>query len=229
MSALLENAIVIDDCWNRIGVWGREQPRCPKLEQVVHCRNCAVYSESGRRILDRDIGSDYLREWTRIIAQPKASPRPDAETVVVFRIGEEWYALPARLVQEITEMRPIHRVPHRTGHILLGVTSIRGELKLCVSLGNMLGVEKGTYVEVQDKRRVYARLVVIDAQGGQLVFPVSDVLGTLRHHPGDLQNPPATVTMAKATYTKGMLEVDGRHIACLDAELLCYSLGRSLQ
>ena len=60
----------IDDCWNRIGVWGTETPRCPKLEDVVHCRNCEVYSAAGRLVLERRLP---LRTRER---SPRPTSRP---------------------------------------------------------------------------------------------------------------------------------------------------------
>ncbi|HEY9052840.1 MAG TPA: chemotaxis protein CheW, partial [Gammaproteobacteria bacterium] len=36
----------INDCWNKIGVWGNEKPRCPQLDELIHCNNCPVYAEA---------------------------------------------------------------------------------------------------------------------------------------------------------------------------------------
>ena len=220
--------VEIHDCWNHIGVWGRDAPRCPKLEQAVHCRNCTVYADSGRRILERPLPESYQREWGEVLARQKTRRERDTRTVVVFRLGDEWLGLPAALFQEITEMRPIHRLPHRNSKALLGLVNIRGELKLCVSLGNLLGLDKGVKVDVHGKARSYERLVVIGKGGEHFVFPVSEVLGIERFHDTHLRPAPASVALAKATYTKGMLELADKRVACLDDELLFYMLSRSL-
>ena len=39
-----------ESCWNTIGVYG--QRTCVQLTTVVHCRNCAVYSQAAQRLLD---------------------------------------------------------------------------------------------------------------------------------------------------------------------------------
>ena len=221
--------VEIHDCWNHIGVWGRETPRCPKLEQAVHCRNCEVYAESGRRILERALPDNYQQEWRAILSQEKVHRARDTRTAVVFRLGDELLGLPAILFSEITEMRPIHRLPHRSNNTLLGLVNIRGELKLCVSLGKMLGLDKGTKHDESGKARRYERLVVIGKGGEQFVFPVSEVLGIERFNESDLHAAPASVALAKATYTKGMLEINNKRIACLDDELLFYTLARSMQ
>lgn len=220
--------VEIHDCWNRIGVWGREMPRCPKLEQAVHCRNCEVYADSGRRILERALPPGYQAEWRGLLAEEKQVGRRDTRTALVFRLGDELLALPALLFNEVTEMRPIHRLPHRSNKTLLGLVNIRGELKLCVSLGNLLGLDKGLKVDGSGKTRRYERLVVISKADEQFVFPVSEVLGLERYSDSAVHAAPASVALANATYTTGMLALGDKRIACLDDELLFYTLSRSL-
>src|SRR6185437_11805294 len=82
----------IDDCWNRIGVRGDFS--CPKLETYIHCRNCPVHAAAGTVLLDREPQPGHLAEWTRHIAREKPAPEAGAQSVVVFRIGAEWLALP---------------------------------------------------------------------------------------------------------------------------------------
>lgn len=221
--------VEIHDCWNHIGVWGREMPRCPKLEQAVHCRNCEVYAESGRRILERDLPENHLHKWRDILGQQKVQRQRDTRTIVVFRLGDEWLGLSAMLFHEVTEMRPIHRLPHRSSKTLLGLVNIRGELKLCISLGSLLGLEKSARPVTDSKTRSYERLVVIGTGSEQFVFPVSEVLGIHRFHDSELNAAPASITLAKSTYTKGLLDLGDKHVACLDNELLIYALNRSMQ
>ncbi len=58
--------------------------------------------------------------------------------MLVFRLGDEWLALPVGVLVEVTRPRPPHRVPHRGG-LLAGVVNIRGELHLCVRFDLLLG------------------------------------------------------------------------------------------
>ena len=60
---------------------------------------------------------------------------------MIFRVGTEWLALPAAAIQEVSNLRPVHRVPHRTSGVLLGVVNVRGELLICVSLARVFGIE----------------------------------------------------------------------------------------
>lgn len=61
----------IVNCWNSIGVWGRERPRCPVLLEVIHCRNCEKYIAAGQRALQRPVPGEYVQEWTRLLARKK--------------------------------------------------------------------------------------------------------------------------------------------------------------
>jgi len=49
-------------CWKEIGVLG--DCSCPKLFELVHCRNCKEYNKAGRRLFDREVSEDILKEWT---------------------------------------------------------------------------------------------------------------------------------------------------------------------
>ena len=123
MAALKEmnqdrHGIAIDDCWNRIGVWGDEKPRCKELEKVVHCVNCKVYSGAGRLLLDRPADQDYIANWSEQLKREKNRKHENMVSVVVFRIADEWLALSARLFQEVGEMRVVHRVPHSKTKVL---------------------------------------------------------------------------------------------------------------
>jgi chemotaxis-related protein WspD len=217
----------IDDCWNRIGVWSKAIQRCPKLEEVVHCANCVVYSAAAQRLLDREVPSGYLQECADGIVQQKAS-REDRHTasVVMFRLGDEWFGLPTDLLQEVVEFRSVHRVPHHPSRALRGVVNVRGELQLCVSLGKLMGIAKGEVNSIA--RGVYERLVVMNKGGKRYVFPVSEIREVHRYHDSELQSAPATVARSGTHYIRGMLHWQEKHVGCLDQDLLFAALQREL-
>ena len=109
-----------DRCWKRIGVWGNELPRCPKLEEVIHCRNCQVFTQAGRNLLERALPEAYKDEWGNILVKKKGEEPVGAIAVVVFRIASEWMALPAGLFAEIIEDVSIHTLPHRKNPYIVG-------------------------------------------------------------------------------------------------------------
>src|SRR5512145_1695546 len=93
-------------CWNRAGVYGTST--CAELANFVHCRNCPVYSEAGVQLLNRPLPNDYRREWTAHFSRAKHAPVAAGASALIFRIAQEWLALPTQCFQEIAEKRPIH-------------------------------------------------------------------------------------------------------------------------
>lgn len=216
-------AAAIDDCWNRVGVWRCGAEVCPELARVIHCRNCERYSAAGRQLLQREIPAGHRDEWTRALAEPKRRRLPDTESIVIFRLGDEWLAIPSRIVNEITSARPIRRLPH-TRSLVKGLVNMRGELHLCMSLGALLGLEKGGQPRRIGSVGISDRMLLIGDRGDRYVFPVTEVHGLHRHHPGELQPAPATLGKAKASYTKGVLHWRDEHVACLDPDPLFAAL-----
>ncbi len=219
----------IDDCWNQIGVRSRLDKRCPKLEQVIHCHNCEIYSRAGRRILEQDFPSGYQQEWTDVYAREEPVLQAGKfSSVLIFRLGDEWFALDSGLIDEVARMKPTHRLPHVDNGIVKGLVNIRGELKICISLGQILGLEKASAARAE-QHIVFDRIIIAQADNGQFVFPVSEVHGIHHYQEDELGGVPVTVSKATASYSLGVLSWEGRHVACLDSELLFYSLNKKLQ
>jgi chemotaxis-related protein WspD len=213
----------VDDCWSRIGVSG--DGSCPELKQFVHCRNCPVYAAAGSQLLDRPMPAEYRRDWALHFARPKAALAVGAVSVVLFRIGIEWLALPTAAFQEVADLRRVHSIPHRRKGTLLGLVNVRGELLLCVSLAKLLGLEHSP--ASSSERIVYGRWLVAGWEGQRLVFPVDEVHGVLRFEPDQLREPPATLSKSGTSYTRGVLPWRDRMVLCLDAELLFPALSAS--
>ncbi len=212
------------DCWNKIGVMG--DGSCGELAQAVHCRNCKVYSAAGAHLLNREPPPDYRRDSTEHFSHEKNRATPGKNSVVIFRIGEEWLALPTRTFQEVAERRTVHSLPHRRHDILLGLINVRGELLLCVSLERLLGIARATGLE--KPRAIHHRLVVAEWQGNIFTFPVDEIQGIHRYHADELKAAPATLTKTNSNFTRGMLAWQDKLVGCLDEELLFATLNRSL-
>ena len=100
---------VAKDCWNTIGVRGDRS--CPELAEFVHCQNCPVFAAAGRRFLDAPSPNGYLDEWTDRLAEIPEMASCDTISALVFRLADEWLALPVHALVEVTTPRPVHRVP----------------------------------------------------------------------------------------------------------------------
>jgi chemotaxis-related protein WspD len=214
----------IADCWNQIGVNG--DSTCERLAEFFHCRNCPVYSVAAELVLDRELPAGYRRQWTEHFSSEKKAAAAGKQSILIFRIGTDWLALPARVFQQIAEQRKVHSLPHRRDDVVLGLANVRGTLLICVSIGRLLGIER-EYIPGK-RRTVYERLVVTEWQGKPLAFPVDEVHGIHRHRPEELRETPSTVAKAGVHFTRGILPWDGKLVGCLDEELVFSTLNRSL-
>ncbi len=215
------------DCWNKIGVRGDRS--CPELATYIHCRNCPVYASAAAQLLDRPLPDDYRAAATEHFAATKTVAEATTESVVLFRVGLEWLALPTAMFQEIAAVRPIHSLPHRRGGAVLGLGNVRGELIVCVSLARALAIEPVPAAGAgEGASRAHQRLLVVHRDGQRIAFPVDEVHGVHRFHRRALQAVPATVARATAAHTAAVLRWREHTVGCLDAERLWATLNRNL-
>lgn len=214
-------SLPLDRCWSRIGITGDRT--CPELTQIVHCRNCLVHQVAGRSLLEREISEDYLEAWTDLEDELEARTTTRC-SVVIFRLEAEWFALPALCFKEVTSVAPVHTLPHRSNAVLRGLVNIRGELQLCLSLTQFLGLELNP---AQTTSRVsYQRMVIVEKEGNTWVFVVDELYGVQPIYSHEIESLPGTASKARETYTRGILRWNNQTVSYLDDELLFYALAR---
>jgi chemotaxis-related protein WspD len=202
------------DCWNRIGVWGDRS--CPELAPAVHCHNCSVFAAASHRFLDAPPPASYLEEWTVRLSAPMEQTASAVQSVLIFRLGEEWLALRVEVLLEVTSPRPIHCIPHRAG-LLAGLVNIRGELHLCVHLTKLLGL--GAHENEQrtpNGKAGLPRMIVVESESSRWVFPVDEVDQVYRFTPNELTGAPATVARSAKRLTRAVLAWRERSVGYLD-------------
>jgi chemotaxis-related protein WspD len=181
------------------------------------------------RLLDREVSEDSLRESTALVAAKKNVVELGTKSVLTFRIGTEWFALPAGVVQEIADRGTVRSLPGHRGGILSGLVNVRGELLLCIALGVVLGLEKGPDGQEIGAPASSERLMICKHGDARLAFQVSEVYGLHRYHPRDLRNTPATLAKAaEGIYTLGVVPWGDKIVGCLDDELLFYTVNKNL-
>lgn len=221
-----KKTVELNDCWNRIGIHG--DGSCPELDKVIHCFNCQVFSQSGQLLFEREMPPDYQKEWTAHLEKEKEISDRDTESVVVFRLGRELFALPTVLFKEVTERNVIHSIPHKSSMILKGLVNIHGKIQLCFSLRNLLGLEKGKGFGSDEKQQGYRRMIVLEYADDDWVFPVDEIKGVHSLLRETLTRVPETVSRSKRKSTKGIFKFNGVDTGYLDHELLFDSLRRNL-
>jgi len=206
-----------EDCWNRIGVWGDRS--CPELAGAVHCHNCPVFAAAGRQFLDAPSPPGYLEDWAERLAALPETAAGDLQSVLIFRLADEWLALPAAVLVEVTGPRPVHRIPYRGG-VLAGLVNIRGELHLCARLDHLLGITNQAAELANDGSAARARMLVVRRESEAWVFPVDEVACVYRFAAGAMTAVPPTLGRAVARFTRGVTVWDRRAVGCLDAARL---------
>jgi chemotaxis-related protein WspD len=226
---------VNSECYNRIGVMG--DGTCPELETAVHCRNCPVFVAAGEKLFEREPPAEYVEEQTRQLAKEVSAETTDTVAVAVFRIGEEWLAFAVHVVAEVTQRRTVHLIPHRSGRRLMGLVNIRGELQLCVSLGDLLGIEPGDEAPAENSSHhaqecelsSTGRLLVTEHGSQRWVFPVDEVAGIHRVGVDRLADLPATVAKNPKRFSRAVFDWDGKSVGYLAEDRVFDSLQGSLR
>ncbi|MEM9089852.1 MAG: chemotaxis protein CheW [Cyanobacteria bacterium P01_F01_bin.53] len=259
-------------CWREIGVWG--DLTCPKLETEIHCHNCSVYSQGGRTLLERLEPEGYTAEWTALMALPRnhhanqssgqqfsdqhhvgtpseTSPQEasqDRLMMTIFRLGQEWLALPANIFDQVVSPNPVHSMPHCHNRLLRGIVNVRGQILPCVSLHALLGIaesvdRRGQPVpmlssapqsstvgpnQLTFKRKPqgngaqggYRRLVVIKRSRENWAFEVDELYGLYACVEAALRNAPALTNQALASFTTATFSWKDQNVSYLAADQL---------
>jgi chemotaxis-related protein WspD len=177
----------IQDCWNQIGVYGDSS--CSELINFHHCRNCPVYKQAGRTLLERESPSSYRSQWTEQLAAEKKAAERGTVSVVLFRVGMQWLALATQTFKEVSDLAPFHRIPHRINEVFLGLVQIRGELQLCVAIDKALGMDFQAPQTGKTGSSAFRRLILAELEGHRWVWAVDEVFGVVRFVPESLNSP----------------------------------------
>ncbi|MFV3304074.1 chemotaxis protein CheW [Pseudomonas sp. NY15181] len=211
----------VDDCWNRIGVRGDKS--CAQLAEHIHCRNCQVYAAAAIRLLDRySLGDESA---VRAPQADEAAPEVGC-AYLIFRLGDEWLGLPTRALAEVASESAVHSLPHQRSPALLGVANVRGTLVACISLGELLGLDRRAVAT--EGRRVVPRMLILAAPSGPVLSPVDEVDGIHALDSAAVVAASGQSLAANDRFTHGVLQWSGRSVRLLDPEALLEAATRSL-
>ena len=211
--------ISVDDCWNRIGVYGDKS--CERLAEHIHCRNCEVHAAAAINLLERYAS---LQEEAEPFVDEAVS---ESRSLLVFRLADEWLAVATARLIEVVEQVPIHSLPHQRSRSLLGVANVHGSLVACVSLAELLGIAPSA-APAGSGARVTPRMLIVAAQGGSVVVPVDEVDGIHAVPLQCLQPAAGDGGLAVSQLACGVVQWRGRSITQLDDALVSAAISRSL-
>lgn len=209
------------NCWNEIGVNGDRS--CPELDKFVHCRNCPVFGSAARFFFQRAAPEGYLKEWAGLLAEPVRQGAAEQSAFLVFRLGIEWLALSLAVAVEVTSLRPVHRVPHRTNKVFSGLINLRGQLHPCVSMHGLLQVDA---IDPITNPPIAPRLVLIRHKAEIWAFPSDEVAGVQQILQPHLQNVPSTLSNPAGSYSRAVFAWGDRSVNVLDEPRLFAAMRR---
>lgn len=165
------------------------------------------------RLLDRPLSDEDLRERTEQASQPAADALRGATRLLLFRIGNERAAIPAKMLRRVTSALRVRSIPHRSRGVLRGVCNIQGELVLCADLHRLLGLPARA-----EKAEVSSRMIVIGPAENSWAFEVDELLGIESADAAAVREPPVTVAHALHDFTHGVTDIGSHCVTILEGE-----------
>ena len=216
--------LTLDDCWNRIGVWAKGGASCARLEAAVHCRNCDRYRAAGRELLRRDLAQGARLEAGKRYADRVRPAARQGTSFTVFRLGEEWLALPTGVIDRVSVPGTVRRIPHRSNRILRGLMNLGGEGLLVIALDVLLGIDATAPKRAESveagRAKPIPRLLVVQSDKGLWAFETDELAGTFRQDEARLGQVPSTLAAALVRHVRGTFQADGRLVGVLDFSLV---------
>lgn len=160
--------IEIDACWKTKGIYGDRS--CSKLVIHTHCRNCDVYTEAASTLRDQFYLQDTDEQSSILSRNTQQSAPEQTQRHIIFRLENQWFAIPSRFLTEVTLPVVVRAVPNRHSNTLLGVCNVRGQLTPCISLHRLFVIAE------QQSTTPTCRMLVLSHPSGALVVSVDQIL-----------------------------------------------------
>jgi chemotaxis-related protein WspD len=122
----------------------------------------------------------------------------------------------------------VHRLPHYDTNILRGIVNIHGQLRLCFSMAELLGIEEAR-LEADGKHRVFPRMMVIRRNERRFAMLVDEVLSSSRYSQEDILPVPTSLSRALVKFVRGILQEGERSIGLLNEEIMFQAMDKSLK
>lgn len=139
----------------------------------------------------------------------------DIRLLMLFSLGEEWYAVDVSAVREIKRQFEITPVPATPSYIS-GVINLRGEIISATDLAALLGVEDDS------ENPVIMICDLPDLTTGLVVGGVADIVEVPQNA---IEPPLVTLERTKAEYTVGQVAVGDKLVTILDLSRVLTPVG----
>jgi purine-binding chemotaxis protein CheW len=140
-------------------------------------------------------------------------------SLLLFRIGEEWYAVRLAAVREIFQEYDITQIPC-VPTFILGVVNVRGEILSVTDPARIMGI--GQVVPVDG---VMPPAVVV-ADGEVTTALVVEEIGDITEVADDALEPPVSIIdRSQAEFIEGSVFVDGTMVGLINVERILEPIG----
>lgn len=129
---------------------------------------------------------------------------------ILFSLGDEEYAIPISLVDEIIKIRNLIRIPKAKTYFA-GIMDIRGKVVKMVDLAIKLTVPR-------EGEMTYDRAIVVKVSGQSVGIIVDKVTNVVLFPPESINPPPPSVKGISGRYITGIGKKDDRFIIIIDVE-----------
>lgn len=133
--------------------------------------------------------------------------------IVVFKLGDEHFAVETEKVQAINDMMEVTRVPKSPKYIK-GLINLRGSIKSLVDINLLLNLKT-----VNEPNTIII-LKVQEEEIGITVDEVEEVLDIDEKEIQKLENSNAGATNANSQYIRGIINVEGKLLTIIDIDNL---------
>ncbi|MEF3063544.1 chemotaxis protein CheW [Pandoraea apista] len=166
--------------------------------------------------------------WRAVPGEEETARGP---SLLLFRLADEWLALPASTIEEVAPMRAWHSVPGHRHRALLGLVNLRGALVPCLSLGELLGVQPAPQSQLSPSntfRASTSRLLALRHGHHLSAFPVTEVHGIVTPARTAIGSAPATTLGATDGFAVAVLRWHEHVVGVLDPLRVGAAFDRSL-
>lgn len=176
-----------------------------------------------------EIRDEKVREVLKARADSLSQAQDEEVTVetaglLLFRLGEEWYAVPIEGVREIYNEYSVTRIP-RVPDFILGVINVRGEIVSVTNLGEMMRVPSRTDLDANE----LLPSAIIVATEECVTAIVVDEIGDIVDVPRDSIEPPlSTLDKTQAEFVSGSVYVDNQLIGIVNLEKVLEPIGETV-
>ncbi|MRS13102.1 MAG: purine-binding chemotaxis protein CheW [Actinobacteria bacterium] len=168
---------------------------------------------------------DVLRARAASLAQSQEEEvSVDALGLLLFRLGEEWYAFPIDGVREIYNDFMVTRIP-RVPEFILGVVNVRGEIVSVTDLGTLIRVPSRTHQSIESVMPA----AIIVANESSVTAVVVDEIGDIVEVPHDsIEAALSTLDKAQAEFMAGSVYLTGRLVGLVNLRKILEPIGETV-